>query len=130
MKKNVSSLIVLIVVAAICQAHEFWLQPQKFQYAVGEEMKVSFEVGENFEGEPWDLKKHGIEKLMMVHQLKSTDLRLMVKPEAKDKLSVKLNEEGTYMLMMQSKSDYLELDAEKFNAYLKEDGLEDAYEQR
>jgi len=130
MKRRFFSCVILIVVSAFCQAHEFWLQPRKFLYTIGEEMKVDFKAGENFEGEPWDFKKHGIEKLMLHHQLKSTDLRMMVKPEAKDKLSVKLNEEGNYLLVMQSKNDFLELDAEKFNTHLKEDGLEDTYEQR
>lgn len=112
-----------IVVAADC--HEFWLQPKKFKYVVGEEMKVDFLVGENFEGEPWDLKKDKVEKLDLHHLAKVIDLKAQVKPDEKDRLKYKFTEPGTHLLSMQSNNAFIELDAEKFNDYLKEDGLDD-----
>jgi uncharacterized GH25 family protein len=48
-----------------------------------------------------------------------------LKSEEKEKLKVKLAEEGTHMITMQSNYASIELDAAKFNAYLEEDGLED-----
>jgi uncharacterized GH25 family protein len=130
MKKRIVVFTVLVLTVVLGKAHEFWLQPKKFVYAKGEEMKVDFKVGENFDGEPWDLKKHGIEKLVLYQAVKTTDLRAAIRPEAKDKLTIKLMDEGSYMLVMESKNDYIELDAEKFNTYLKDDGLEEALEQR
>ncbi|HTH54888.1 MAG TPA: DUF4198 domain-containing protein [Cyclobacteriaceae bacterium] len=109
----------------VAQSHEFWLQPKKFKYKVGEEMKIDFLVGENFEGEPWDLKKNKIEKLELHHLAKVTDLRTQVKREEKDKLKVKFLEAGTYLLSMQSDNAFIELDAQKFNDYLQEDGLDE-----
>src|SRR5258707_10405896 len=100
-KKTVTVLLVLLT-TLFAQSHEFWLQPKKFKYALNEEMNVAFLVGENFEGEPWDMKKNEIEKLELSHLAKTTDLRLQVKPDAKEKLKYKFIEEGTYLLSMQS----------------------------
>ncbi len=128
-KKTVTVLLVLSV-SLIANSHEFWLQSKKFKYALNEEMNVDFLVGENFEGEPWDLKKNKIEKLELSHLTKTIDLRPQVKADEKIKLKYKFSEEGTYLLSMQSNEAYIELEAEKFNDYLKEDGLENALDIR
>ncbi len=130
MYKRVISILFLIASGTFALAHEFWLLPKKFRFAVGEEMPVNFMVGENFEGEPWDLKKHKIEKLELYQLTKSSDIRALVKPDAKEKLKVKFTEEGTHLLVMQSNYAFIELAADKFNEYLKEDGLDNALEQR
>lgn len=130
MQKRFITLTLILLTAFIAQSHEFWLQPRKFKYSLNEEMIIDFFVGENFDGEPWDMKKNRIEKLDLSHLSKTIDLRQQVKPDAKEKLKYKFAEEGTYMLTMQTNNAYIELDAEKFNEYLKEDGLENALELR
>jgi uncharacterized GH25 family protein len=64
MKKKFLALSMLLVVA-ICfvQAHEFWLQPKKFRYALGEDIKLDFMVGESYSGEFWDLSVHKAERV-------------------------------------------------------------------
>src|SRR5579872_5218416 len=130
MQKRTIIFLLIFLTTLVVQSHEFWLQPKKFKYALNEEMNVAFQVGENFEGEPWDLKKNKIEKLELFHLAKTIDLRQQVKLDAKEKLKYKFVEEGTFLLSMQSNEAYLELDAEKFNDYLKEDGLENAIDIR
>jgi len=130
MQRKIILILVLLLTVDLTQSHEFWLQPKKFRYALGEEMNVAFMVGENFEGDLWDLKKHKIEKLELSNIAKVLDLRQQVKPEAKEKLKYKFSEEGTYLLSLQSDDAYLELEAAKFNDYLKEDGLEEVLEIR
>ncbi len=130
MQKRIITLLLIFLTIQLGQSHEFWIQPKKFKYALNEEMRVNFLLGENFEGEPWDLKKNKIEKLDLAHLMKTIDLRQQVKPDTKEKLKYKLTEEGTYLLSMQSNAAYVELDAEKFNAYVKEDGLENVAEIR
>jgi len=93
-----------------------------------EEMFVVFLAGDNFDGEPWDLKKNKIVKLELSHLAKLIDLKLQVRPDAK--LKYKLTEEGTYLLSMQSDEQYLEQEANQFNDYAKESGLENALEIR
>ncbi|GHN00722.1 hypothetical protein WSM22_22110 [Cytophagales bacterium WSM2-2] len=129
MKKIVLTGLALLIFA-IVQSHEFWMQTKKFRYKIGEEMKVEFMVGENFEGEPWDLKKHRVEKLNMYHLAKVIDLKKSVMPDQKDRLKFKFTEVGTHLLTMESNTAYIELDAAKFNDYLKEDGLDNVLDIR
>jgi uncharacterized GH25 family protein len=127
-KKAITFLLILLTTPLMSQ--EIWLQSKKFKYALNEEMNVAFLAGGNFEGEPWDLKKNKIVKLELSRQAKVTDLKLQIKPDAREKLKYKFTEEGTYLLLMQSSEVYLELDAEKFNDFLKEDGLDEALDVR
>jgi uncharacterized GH25 family protein len=128
-KKNIA-LLLLLNVSIFAQAHEFWLQPLKYFYSVGEKAVISFKVGENFMGEPWNLKLHRIERLELIHGSQSSDLKANVKEGEKDNLEVELNESSTHMIVMQSNDAYIELEANKFNEYLKEDGLDNVYDLR
>jgi uncharacterized GH25 family protein len=130
MNRKMAFTIAISFIAVIAMSHEFWLLPKKFRYAMGEEAVVDFLVGENFEGEAWNLKKNRIEKIDHHHLAKATDIRSLLKPEEKEKLKIKLAEEGTHLITMQSNFASIELDAEKFNAYLEEDGLENVMELR
>ena len=130
MIKKIILITIIVLVGFIAQSHEFWLQSKKFKFLVGEELAVDFKVGENFEGEQWDLKKHKIEKLELHQPTKFKDVKALVKPEGRDRLKIKLTEEGTHLLAMQSNYAYIELEAQKFNEYLKEDGLDNIYDLR
>lgn len=122
--KKLSALIAVLVIASIVQAHEFWLQPAKFKFSVGEVIKLDFMVGESFTGEFWDLKKHKAEK-MELHRLGGVrDLAKEVKPTQGNNLAFKADQEGTYLFSLQSNAAYIELEGDKFNDYLKEDGLD------
>ncbi len=129
MKRLITTTLVLIV-AYLANGHEFWLQPKKFKYALDEEIKLDFMVGESFTGEFWDLKKHKAEK-MQLHRLSGVkDLVKEVKPTDGNNLTVKADQEGTYLFALQSNAAYIELEGEKFNEYLKEDGLDYILEER
>ncbi len=54
----------LIVLSPALSAHEFWLQPVKFNYRKGEKINIRFMVGENFEGENWTGDKSKIHELL------------------------------------------------------------------
>jgi uncharacterized GH25 family protein len=122
---KIVSLMMLVALALILQAHEFWLQPDKFRLNVGDSLNVSFKAGENFLGSPWQAKKEQLESVMMYHQSKVRDLKNMVREGEKDNLKVVLAEEGTYMITMQSRNFYSKADGKTFNAYLEENGLDD-----
>jgi uncharacterized GH25 family protein len=129
MKKfiSISSLLILLV---LLSSHEFWMQPQKFQFNKVEVAKIDFMVGENFEGERWSLKRHRIERLEQ-HTLKGViKIATPTDTTKRPALDVTLATEGTHLLVMQSNNAYLALNAEEFNAYLKEDGIEDILELR
>jgi len=123
--KKLIALILIVGVSSLALAHEFWLQPKKFRYNVGEDVVIDFLVGENFTGEPWDLTKHKVEIAQVISAYGKKDLKTTVKPTKDKNLTYKLANEGTHLFSLTSNSAYIELDAEKFNAYLEEDGLDD-----
>jgi uncharacterized GH25 family protein len=124
------SLLLLLCTKVDAQSQEFWLQPRKFKIAAGEEVAINFLIGENFEGEPLDLKKNRVERLDYHHLTKAKDIKGLVKPEEKVKLNFKPDEAGTLLVSCQSIESYIELEAEKFNDYLKDEGLDYIIDQR
>lgn len=117
--------LIIFTISLIVQAHEFWLQPDKFLYQPGEVLKLNFMVGEDFTGERWDLKKHRLVRFDHHAGNYSNGLIEQVVPGEGNNLELKLESEGTHLFVMQSNNAFIELEAEKFNAYLQEDGLED-----
>lgn len=122
--------IAIAILAIIVQAHEFWLQPMKFRYKAGEEIKIDLMVGEGFDGDFWDLKKHKVEKLAL-HRINGVrDLTKEVKPTEGNNLTYKADLGGTYLFTLTSNDAYIELEGKEFNAYLEEDGLDYILEER
>lgn len=115
----------LLIVSLLGGAHEFWLEPDRFFYRVGENVRIHFKVGENFIGEPWNAHPNRIDRIELHSLKKVSDLKNAVKESAADPLQVLLASEGTHMLVMQSHNSFIKLDGEKFTEYLKEDGLDE-----
>jgi len=128
--KRILILILALAVSTLAQSHEFWLQPKKYRYQVGEEMIVDFRVGENFQGEFWNLQRHKVKRLEMVNRTATENLQNKVKETEGKNISFKFAKQGTHLLVMESNDAYIELEADKFNAYLKEDGLENILDER
>lgn len=120
----------LVLLSVVVESHEFWLLPKKFRYKPGESMVVDFMVGENFEGEYWDLNKHKVVKLDLWQGAEVKSLLKEVKNTAGKNLTATLAREGTYILGLESNAAFIELDGGKFKAYLEEDGLENILELR
>lgn len=123
MKKFIA-LTLVVTISSLAMAHEFWLQPKKFRYKVGEDVVIDFLVGENFSGEPWDLTKNKVETAQVISAYGKKDVKSTVKPTKEKNLTYKLANEGTHLFSLTSNASYIELEADKFNAYLEEDGLE------
>jgi len=130
MRRRLLLLLIVCITGTIALSHEFWLRPMKFRFAVGEEVKVDFVVGENFTGEYWDLAKHKVEKLELITAFGRKDLTNSVKATKGTNLTYKVSGQGTQLIAMQSNKAFIELDAEKFNAYLAEDGIENIIQLR
>jgi uncharacterized GH25 family protein len=113
------------LVSLLVQAHEFWMQPDKFVFQVGETAKVNFMVGENFVGERWKVNAQRFLRFDH-HAVNYTEgLIEQLNTGEGNNLEVKLTQAGSHLFVMQSTNAFIELEAEKFNDYLKEDGLED-----
>ena len=128
--KKCFTLAIILIASLLAHAHEFWLQPRKYTYKLGEEVNIDFMVGESFTGEWWDLNRHQVEKVNLYRVGGVKDLIKEVKSTKGNNLSVKADQEGTYLLAMQSNAAYIEMKAIAFNDYLKEDGLDNILSER
>ena len=123
-------LTIVQLVTLLASAHEFWLQPKKYRYKVGEEVNIDFLAGEGFTGEFWDLTKHKVEKVELYRVSGVSNLIHQVKRGKGSNISVKTDQEGTYLIAMQSNAAYIETEGPAFNDYLKEEGLDDILSDR
>lgn len=123
-KKSVTLSIALFILV-LAQAHEFWMQPSVFKVKQGDRVVIDFMVGENFTGEFWNLKRHRVEELKLINHKGAEDLSSIVSESQGNNLTLMCNEAGTQLIAMKSNNAFIELDADKFNEYLKEDGIED-----
>jgi len=111
-------------------AHEFWLQPEKFIYQPGEAINIRFWVGEDFNGSNWSGTHDKVNSLQLYLDDVTDDIGDQVNDEKGDSLQLSILDEGTPMITFNSTNSFLSLDAVKFNAYLKEDGLQSTLDYR
>lgn len=130
MKKRILAIVGLMAVITFAQGHEFWMKPSKFFFRSGEKLLVRFMVGENFMGESWDIKKHRVEKMEHYSLGSVKSLVDSITDTETQNLALTLKQEGTHMISLQSNNAFIELEGDKFNDYVKEDGLDDVYTHR
>jgi uncharacterized GH25 family protein len=120
----------LLLLFTLLSSHEFWLEPNKYNYKQGDDINIRFLVGDNFEGDNWIGDSARIKNLTFYFGgVKDENLTTLF-GEKGDSLKVKLYDEGTCMVTYNSRDAYIVLDSTDFNAYLIEDGLTDALEYR
>lgn len=125
-----SFILSFLTLSSLLFAHEFWLMPSKFRVQIGELIAFNFFVGEDFEGELWGKRKERTLKLTHFSDKKQEDLTALALATDSSDVMMKFETNGTHVLAMESKNSFIALDAEKFNAYLKEDGIDNIFELR
>jgi uncharacterized GH25 family protein len=110
--------------AATTFAHVFWVQPAAFRAKAGDILKIQLHVGDTFPGEIVPRNDAKIEKFVVVGP--SADVEKSAVGRDADPIAAvyRSTEPGTYLIAYRSKSTPVTLEAEKFEAYLKEKGLE------
>ena len=130
MKKWLLS-IVCIIATSVLSAHEFWLAPDKYFYTIRDIAMIRFQVGENFIGGNWTGNQEKVK--LLTHYLPDgtmVDIANRLSIQKGDSIRLPLQVEGTHMVVFNSTNSHIELEANKFNDYLKEDGLQTAIDFR
>ncbi|TAF94893.1 MAG: DUF4198 domain-containing protein [Cytophagia bacterium] len=119
--------LLLVAITAVF-SHEFWLLPEQFFLSVDQNVKVSVEVGEDFTGERWGGGTRRVTALKLHTQTTIKDLTSTVQQDDSGVIApvLKLEETGTQLLTLATNNSFIELEPEKFLAYLTEDGLGNA----
>lgn len=128
MKKFLS--VSLLFVATSLLAHEFWLMPSKFRLNLNETFNLQLFVGEDFMGDIWANRKKRLLKLVHHTNNLQKDLTALALKSDSLPMPLKFDTEGTHLLSMESKNSFIALEADKFNDYLVDDGIENIYELR
>lgn len=105
---------VLVAAALPVSAHDFWLEPSMFRPAAGSFVTISLLVGENLQGELVARDRAGVERFVALHESAETPIdEGFVVPDA-----------NLIRVVYRSRPKPITLDAQKFEQYLREEGLE------
>ncbi|HEX8507597.1 MAG TPA: DUF4198 domain-containing protein [Hymenobacter sp.] len=115
-------------------AHEFWLEAPRFRLQPGQTMNVHTLVGENFKGDPWTTKATKVLRLVRYGPAPadSTDLTPAAGVAEADtfRTAFIFSQPGTHVVLLRSTNSFLQLPADQFTAYLREEGLDYALQLR
>ncbi len=103
-------------------AHDFWIEPSKFLTLPGQRIEVRFRVGENLVGDPVPLNPLRFNEFVVQDGVQRKPVEGRIGSEMAGTMAV--NRPGLHVVGYFSKPTTIELPADKFNTYLKEEGLE------
>lgn len=115
--------LLLVTVAPIAQAHEFWVEPARFTIMPGDVLEADIRVGEDMKGEPMLYLPQRIERfeLRLGDRMLPTDSRTGDRPAFK----ASLDEAGLLVLAYVSTESRLTYsEPEKFDRFLRYEGIE------
>lgn len=105
-------------------AHDFWLSPETYMQESGGVVDVSVMIGHPKDRMLWPVAPHRIISLRSFGPDGVQDHQAAIADYAKSKtLPIRLESPGLHVLTVETTSALSELDAEKFNAYIEEEGL-------
>jgi uncharacterized GH25 family protein len=112
-------------------AHEFWLEPVRFVVAPGSQVYLGRWVGDKFSGERWSGRSARLEQLRHYEPGgRITDLTEQARRSDSLQTTVSIATAGTHLLAFRTNDAQITLPAEKFEAYLQEEGLTGVQQQR
>jgi uncharacterized GH25 family protein len=117
------------VLAAPLLAHDFWIEPTTFRPEVGSLVGLSLRVGEGFRGDPVPRRNEKIVKFVTVSPA-GAETSVDGVPGRDPAGTTRVAAPGYVVVGYRSSPSSIELPAEKFESYLKEEGLEKVSEAR
>ncbi|GAA4011385.1 DUF4198 domain-containing protein [Hymenobacter fastidiosus] len=120
----------LLVGAATAVGHEFWLLPPRFFVVPGTRLNLHVFVGENFTGARWPGKSNRLTSFVHYAPNDTVDHTKVASQDDTLNTSVELIQPGVHLLSFSTNNAFIELEAGQFNAYLKEEGLDQALARR
>lgn len=120
-----------LVVVGAAQAHDMWLQPKSFGQPTSGPSAVAFQVGHGPDRQRWAVDISRVAALRSVGPKGAVDQKAALKPGAlAQDVPLRLVGDGTHVIVLQSLYAQSELPAQRFNDYLKQEGLTPAIEAR
>jgi uncharacterized GH25 family protein len=114
--------ILLMACTAALSAHDFWIEPSSFHPAVGSELSVSLRVGEHFRGDPVPRDDARIVRFVLSSAAGETAIGGL--PATDPAGFVRISSPGFSLIGYRSNRTPILLEAEKFEKYLADEGLD------
>jgi len=122
------SAILLPLIAMPLSAHDFWLDPSTFHAKIGDEVSLTLRVGENLRG---DTLPHIDDWFSDFSVLSDAGLRPVEGIMGDDPAGRFVTAvTGTHVIGYRSTNSFVELESQKFHAYLAKEGLESVVNNR
>lgn len=113
------------------RAHEFWVMPDRFQLPGPGSAMLSLAVGQAFTGERVGFSRPLLARFQHIRAGERADLRARVPPDAAvASWRVEFARPGTHLIAITTEPSEIVLPAEKFNEYLRSEGLQAVLQER
>ncbi len=103
-------------------AHEFWIEPSAFTTQPGQRIELRLRVGESLPGDPVSLSPARVRQFIVQDAVERKPVEMRVDRDPTGVVAVART--GLQVVGYFSQPTAIELPAEKFNNYLKEEGLD------
>ncbi len=114
--------VLLVCLAARAAAHDFWIEPSTFRPVVGQTFTARLMVGQDFAGDPIPRSAQLIDSFIVRDAAGKRPVNGFENQDPAGYL--RLERTGAAMIGYRSKPYPLELSAEKFNEFLRQEGLD------
>lgn len=129
--RPIAAALLILFASATAFSHEYWFEANNFFLRVGEATSIRLFAGSELRSEsemPFQASKTN--SFQMFTPNGTFDMRTMAEDERKPVVNFSADQAGTYVLAMERGWSYIGLDADKFEEYLNEDGMQYIVEER
>jgi len=128
MRRSIFVLFTMLAASASLGAHDFWIEPTGFMADLGRVVGVKLRVGQDFHGDPVPRSDELIGDFVVVD---ASGRRQVVGRDGSDPAGLlRVTSPGLMVIGYRSHPSAVTLAADKFTAYLKEEGLETVIDAR
>ena len=125
-----TSMLCLALASVSAVAHEFWIAPATFSPRTGEKLDIGLFVGDGFPGEPVARNPQKLERFTSIRADDGAETPIAGVDGKTPAGIVNFGQPGRYLLVFRSKHSFTSLPADKFESYLKDEGLQHIIELR
>jgi uncharacterized GH25 family protein len=126
--KALAASLLHLAFAAHLVAHDFWIEPSSFRPAAPASLAVALRVGQGFRGDPVPRDDRKIARFVLAGP--SGQVLIPGLPGTDPAGFARIPSPGLYVVGYRSLRTPIELEAEKFESYLAEEGLDRVHETR
>lgn len=125
MVRSAAAIVIVMLAVLSVAAHEYWLEPESFFLRPGDRSVVHLYVGEALKQDEERVYQSSKTSLFRLFSAGAEfDLTSSIREDDLPLMTFSAEKEGNYLLAMERNWSYITLEPDKFEDYLREDGME------